>query len=102
MAYKGLNLFDEYTVRSLYFIVPLGRRGTTQMAPADVSKTSNIAKVKILVEQLIRRMKTFHLLPNELSISVLSSIDNLLTFGSALCNFKSLHVCFIRKFFIRK
>ena len=52
MAYKGLNLFDEYTVRSLYFTVPLGRRGTTQMAPADVSKTSNIAEVKILIEHL--------------------------------------------------
>ena len=45
MADKGFNLNDECAARSLYFIVPPGRRGTTQMAPADVSKTSNIAKV---------------------------------------------------------
>ena len=88
MADKGFNLNDKCAARSLYFIVPPGRRGTTQMAPADVSKTSNIAKVRILVEQVIRRMKTFHILSNDFPISVLSSIDNILTVRPALCNFK--------------
>ena len=58
------------------------------MAPADVSKTSNIAKVRILVEHVIRHVKTFHILSNELAVSMFSSIDNILTVGAALCNFK--------------
>ena len=70
------------------------------MAPANVSKTSNIAEVKILVEQFIRRMKAFHLLSNELSISVLSNTENILTFGSALFNFKESTRFFHKKNFL--
>ena len=88
MADKGFNLNDECAARSLYFIVPPGRPGTSQMASADVSKRSNIAKVRIPVEQFIRRTKTFHILSNELPISMLSSIDDILTVCVALCNFK--------------
>ena len=62
------------------------------MVPADASKTSNIAKVRILVEQVVRHMKTFHILSNELSTSVLSSIDNIMIVSSTLCNFKSLFI----------
>ena len=58
------------------------------MVPADVSKISNIAKVRILAEQVIRRMKTFHILSNKLPISMRSSIDDILTVCAALCNFK--------------
>ena len=72
------------------------------MAPANVSKTSNIAEVKILVEQFIRRMKAFHLLSNELSISVLSNTENILTFGSALFNFKESTRFFHKKIFYKK
>ena len=75
---KGFILYDE-CVASLFYIVPSGRQGTTQMASADVSKRSNIAKVRILVEQAIRHIKTFHILSNELPISMLSSIDDILT-----------------------
>lgn len=46
IADEGFNLFDECAARSLYFILIPGRRGTTQMAPANVSKTINIAKVR--------------------------------------------------------
>ena len=48
MADKGLNLFGECA---------------SQMGLSEVRKTSAIAKVIILVEQAIRRIKTFKLLP---------------------------------------
>ena len=45
IADKGFNIFDEFAARNLHFTLIPGRRGTTQMAPADVSKTRNIANV---------------------------------------------------------
>ena len=68
MADKGFNLFDECAGRNITFIVP---RGASQMTP-EVSKTSAIAKVRILVEQIIRRIKTFEILANELPMSMLN------------------------------
>jgi len=59
MADKGFNLYDECAARALYFCVPPGKRGASQMTPAEVKKTGDIAKVRILVEQVIRRLKTF-------------------------------------------
>ena len=58
------------------------------MTPAEVSKTSAIAKVRILVEQIIRRIKTFKILANELPMSLLENVDDIMLVCAALCNFK--------------
>ena len=50
IADKGSNLIDECTARNIYFEVPPGKRGITQMIPDHLGKTSSIAKVHILVE----------------------------------------------------
>ena len=62
MADKGFNIVDDCAAHCIHFIVPPGRRGATQMTPANVNKTSSIEKVRILVEQFIRRFKTFRIL----------------------------------------
>ena len=58
------------------------------MTPAEVSKTSATAKVRILVEQIIRRIKTFKILANELPMSMLENVDDIMLVCAALCNFK--------------
>ena len=58
------------------------------MTPAEVSKTSAIAKVRILVEQIIRRIKTFKILANELPMSMLENVNDIMLICAALCNFK--------------
>ena len=58
------------------------------MTPAEVSKTSATVKVRILVEQIIRRIKTFKILANELSMSMLENVDDIMLISAALCNFK--------------
>ena len=88
MADKGFNLFDECAARCIHFTVPPGKRGASQMTPAEVKKTSSVAKVRILVEQVIRRLKTFRILATEMNIPTLSHVDDMLTVCSALCNFK--------------
>ena len=88
MADKWFNLFDECTGRNNAFIVPAAKRGASQMTPAEVSKTSAIAKVRILVEQIIRRIKTFKILANELPMSMLENVNDIMLICAALCNFK--------------
>ena len=88
MADEGFKLFDKCTGRNITFIAPPGKRGACQMTPADVSKTRVIAKVRILVEQIIRRIKTFKILANELPMSMLENVDDIILICAALCNFK--------------
>ena len=88
MADKGFNLFDECAARCLHFTVHPGMRVASQMTPAEINETSAIAKVRILVEQVIRQLKTFQIIANKMPLSLLSHIKYILIVCSALCNFK--------------
>ena len=55
-----------------------GKRGTSQMTPDEVIRTSEIAKTRILVEQVIRRVKTFRLLAGEIPISLLRHLHDIM------------------------
>ena len=56
------------------------------MGSVDVSKTNRIAKMRILVEQVIRRIKSFRILSGELSISMIPHINDILVICAALTN----------------
>ena len=88
MTDKGFSLFDECAGRNITSIVPPGKRDTSQMTPAEVSKTSSIAKVRVLVEQIIKRRKTLKILANELPMSMLGNVDDVMLICAALCSFK--------------
>ena len=88
MPDKGLNLFDKCAGRNITVIAPPAKRGASQMTPVEVSKTSAITKVRILVEQIIRTVKTFKILANELSMSMLENVNDAIVICVALCNFK--------------
>ena len=50
--------------------VPPDKKGITQVTPAQLSKTSLIAKVRLLKQQVIRRLKAFRILYDEIPISL--------------------------------
>ena len=89
MADKGFNIADECAARHLYFTVPPGKSGCSQMTPSEVKKTSDIAKLRILVEQVIRRMKTFRIIAGEVPISLLGHMNDILIVTAAICNLKN-------------
>nr|XP_047129540.1 uncharacterized protein LOC124809473 [Hydra vulgaris] len=86
MADKGFNLHDECTARHLFFTVPHGRRGTSQMTLFEVKKTSSTAKIRIPVEQIIGRLKTFRLISNELPLTLLPHANDILIVCAAITN----------------
>ena len=71
---------------SLY--IPQGKRGTYQMVPSELIKTKKIANIHILVEQVIQQVKTLKVLANELPISIIRYIDDILIICCALVNLK--------------
>ena len=58
------------------------------MTPAEINKTSAINKVRILAEQVVRRLKAFHFITTEMPISLLSYVNGILIVSSTLRNFK--------------
>ena len=86
MADKGFNIKQECLNRNINLYVPPGKRGTYQMLPHEVRKTKKIANKRILVEQVIRQLKSFKILANEFPIKLINSIDDIITVCSALCN----------------
>ena len=88
MADKGFNISNECIARRIELIVPPGKRGKSQMSKQELKKTKYIAKMRIIVEQVIRQLKTFRILASELPISSLSQIDDIVTVCSALTNLK--------------
>ena len=89
MADKGFNIFEEEcAARHINLIVPPGRRGQSQMASQQVNKTSYIAKMRIIVDQVIRQLKCFRILASEIPKNMLCHIDDMILVCSALKNLK--------------
>ena len=89
MVDKGFNIKEESAARFINVLVPPANRGQSQMLPKDIKKTNDIAKLRILVEQVIRRFKTFNIIAKELPISLTNNLDNIITICSALTNLQN-------------
>ncbi|XP_066917038.1 uncharacterized protein [Clytia hemisphaerica] len=88
MADKGFNIQDECVARLIHFLVPPGRRGSAQMTPNEVKTTTQVGKLRILVEQVIRRVKTFRIIAEEVPLSLVEHLNDILIVCCGLSNLK--------------
>ena len=86
---KGFKLSDECAQRFIYYVSPPGRIGVAQMTPSEVRKTKHIANLRRLVEQMIRRLKSFRILAVEYPINMLKLFDDVVCIFGALSNLKN-------------
>lgn len=86
MADRGFPIREELTLLRAELLVPPGRRGVSQMSASDVSKTKSIANRRIYVEQAIRRLKQFHIIKNEIPITLLHHLDDIVKVIAGICN----------------
>ena len=89
MADKGFHIEKECNARSIHVIIPPGKRGHAQMLTGDVIKTKLVAQLRILVEQVIRRLKCFRMLSQELPVNLVHHIDDVLIICAGLCNLQN-------------
>jgi len=92
MVNKGFMIEPECTARRITLYVPPGKRGMSHMGSSAkvniIATIIRIAKMRILVEQVIRRIKTFRILNTELPISLIPIIDDILVICAAVSNMK--------------
>ena len=88
MCDKGFNINEECDARRITLYVPPGKRGMSQMGYVEISRTNRIAKLRILVEQVIGRLKCFRILSSELPVLMIPHTDNILIVCAALSNIK--------------
>ena len=67
-------------------MIPPGKRGQSQMLSKDVKKNSEIAKMWILVEQVIRQLKIFRILSHELPRTLIPLMDDIVSVCVGLTN----------------
>ncbi len=83
---KGFDIENECAERSLYLSIPPGLRGAAQMTSENVKKTMEVANLRILIEQVIRRIKTFRILKNEIPITLVPHLEKMVIVCAAITN----------------
>ena len=85
----SFNTFDKSAAHLTHLYVPPGRRGQIQMSTSAVYKTKRSETLGILLEQVIKRLKSFQVFSTQLAVSMLPSFDKIISVCAALCNLKS-------------
>ena len=86
MADRGFKIKEDLMMHMASLCIPPSCAASMQMLPSDIRKTSNIANVRIYVEQAIGRLKVFRILKHELCISLLPMVDDIIKVCCSLCN----------------
>ena len=83
---KRFKLSDECAQRFINYASPPDRRGAAQITPSEARKTKHTANLRILVEQVIRRLKKFKILAMEYLINMLELFDDVVCICEVLIN----------------
>ena len=89
MADRGFLIQTDCDIRHITLSVPPTKRGLSQMTTAAVVKTKRIANLRIIVEQVIRRLKTFRILSNEMPITVVPLASKIIVVCAGLSNLRN-------------
>lgn len=88
IADKGFNIENDCVAKGIHLYIPPVKCGTHQMLPSQIRKTKNIANLGILIEQVIRQVRSFKILTQKVPLTLLPCIDDVAIVCAALVNFK--------------
>lgn len=88
MADRGFTIKEELIVLGAELVMPPAAKGRTQMTSNEVAQTKKIANVRIHVERVIQRIKTFRLLSQVVPITLLSKMDDIVIVCCAIVNMR--------------
>ena len=88
MADRGFKIRFELAMKQCTLCIPPNAAKGNQMTSSDIKNTSNIANVRIFVEQAIKRMKEFHILKTKHPILYLPVFDDIVSITAALVNLR--------------
>jgi hypothetical protein len=86
MADRGFKIKEDLMTVQAILAIPPSTVGSLQMTTPAVRETSKMANVRIYVEQAIGRLKNFRILKNEVPITCLPVINDIVIVACALCS----------------
>lgn len=86
MADRGFPISDELMAKHAELVMPPANKGATQMTTKQTKDTKKVANVRIHVERVIRRLKTFRFLVSTLDNKALRHGNDILSICAALTN----------------
>ena len=86
MADRGFQIKEVLLTKGAELILPPAAKGASQMTSGQVKITKTVANVRIHVERVIRRIKTFSILSQTFPISLLRHANNILLVCAAITN----------------
>ena len=88
MADKGFTIEKLLQDHNVTLNIPPFLNSSQSFTPADLSKTQEIAKVRIHVERAIARIKLYNLFSIPIPITLTGTINQLWTVAALLTNFQ--------------
>lgn len=88
MADRGFKIKTDLALQQCTLSIPPSAAKGNQMVAKNVTNTSNIANVRIYVEQAIKRMKEFRMLKHQQPLLYLPIMNDILRVISAFVNLK--------------
>lgn len=86
MADRGFNVTEELAVLGVTLVVPAYTKGKNQLSQIEVTESREISCRRIRVEQVIGRMKRFHILKNTVLYFMKDYLDDIVLLVAALTN----------------
>ena len=84
-ADRGFTIAEDLLLQHAKLHIPPGKRGWEQFSKSELKKTKEIANLRILLSKPYEDKKHFAS-KNELPISMLGNLDNIITVCAAICN----------------
>jgi len=88
MADRGFQIKEELLLHRATLVVPPSARVKSQMTSSECKKTSKVANLRIHIEPVINRIKSYRILKSTLLITMSPHIDDIILTCAALCNIK--------------
>lgn len=86
LADRGFLIRDELAVRGATLRIPSFTKGKSQLPAPEVETSRALSRVRIHVERVIRRWKSFKILQTVIPISQIGLLDNMVIVCAALTN----------------
>lgn len=86
MADRGFTVAEELATLGVKLVVPAYTKGKRQLSQREVTESREISRRRIRVEQVIGRMKRFHILRNIVPYFMKDYLDDIVLLVAALTN----------------
>ena len=86
LADRGFNVKEDMAIKSCRLLVSAYTKGKIQLSKEDVDKSRRLSRIRIHVERVIGRLKSFNVLQTNIPITQVDILDEIVTICAGLTN----------------